>query len=553
MGSRTEFARCSAKERARHGGPTLQPFPQQRLEPLVVHEDKKSTPGQEQVDDDLRTLHSLGYSQELARRLGAFSNFALSLSIICILAGGVTSFHLGLCSVGGASIGLGWPLVALFALAVAGTMGQLASTFPTAGGLYHWAAILGGRGWGWATAWFNLAGLVTVLAAINVGTYRFVLNALFPGSLAPRWEFVAQTVGVVLITASQAAINHVGIGVTARLTNLSGYLIMVIAAFLTASMLIFAPALDTTRLVTFTNYSGTAGGDVWPASEGITWLFALGTLLPAYTITGFDGSAHVAEETKQAADSVPRGIVRSVLISGAAGWIMLCAMVMAAPNLATAAATGEGAFLTIMNRVLPHPLFISLGGGIAVAQYLCGLATVTAASRMAFAFARDGGLPFSGMVRRVCPKRRSPSVAIWGVALAAILFTLHTPVYSTITAVCTILLYISYVLPTALGAWTHGRSWSTMGPWNLGRWYRPLAFLSVIGCLGLIVIGMQPPNERAVWVVSALSLLLAAGWFGIARHQFPGPPRTALLYATGTANQALTKPQNQSDGQFAHD
>ncbi len=132
------------------------------------------------MDDDVRRLHALGYAQELARRLGGFSNFALSLSIICILAGGVTSFHLGLCSVGGASIGLGWPLVSLFALAVAATMGQLASTFPTAGGLYHWAAILGGRGWGWATAWFNLAGLITVLAAINVGTYRFALGGVRP-------------------------------------------------------------------------------------------------------------------------------------------------------------------------------------------------------------------------------------------------------------------------------------------------------------------------------------------------------------------------------------
>ena len=127
----------------------------------------------------------MGYSQELARRLGRFSNFALSFSIICILAGGVTSFHLGLCSVGGASIGLGWPLAALFALAVALTMGQLASAFPTAGGLYHWAALLGGRGWGWVTAWFNLAGLITVLAAINVGTYRFAMGALFPDGLTP--------------------------------------------------------------------------------------------------------------------------------------------------------------------------------------------------------------------------------------------------------------------------------------------------------------------------------------------------------------------------------
>jgi amino acid transporter len=112
--------------------------------------------------------------------MSGFSNYAISLSIICILAGGITSFHLGYCSVGGAAIGLGWPLVALMSLAFAATMGQLASAFPTAGGVYQWAAILGGRSWGWATAWLNLAGLVTVLAAINVGTYQFLAGALLP-------------------------------------------------------------------------------------------------------------------------------------------------------------------------------------------------------------------------------------------------------------------------------------------------------------------------------------------------------------------------------------
>src|SRR5438874_9821630 len=132
----------------------------------------------DQIAEDVQTLHALGYAQELVRRLSGFSNFALSLSIICILAGGVTSFHLGLCSVGGASIGLGWPLVSLFALVVAAAMGQIASAFPTAGGLYHWASILGGKGWGWATAWLNLAGLITVLSAINVGTFDFVAGAL---------------------------------------------------------------------------------------------------------------------------------------------------------------------------------------------------------------------------------------------------------------------------------------------------------------------------------------------------------------------------------------
>lgn len=476
------------------------------------------------ISEDVRRLHALGYSQELARRLGGFSNFAISMSIICILAGGLTSFHLGLCSVGGASVGLGWPLVGLFALIVAATMGQLASAFPTAGGLYHWASILGGRGWGWVTAWFNLAGLVTVLAAINVGTYEFAVGAFGAGRIAPGSELTAQILGVLLITVSQAAINHLGIGVTARLTDFSGYWILLVSAALTASLLAYAPSFEPARLVTFDNFSGSAGGETWPITGSIPFLFALGLLLPAYTITGFDASAHASEETVGAAEAVPRGIVRSVLVSGIAGWILLSAAVLAAPSIPEVAARGKGAFPSIMKGVLPGSLATSLIAAIVVAQYLCGLATVTSASRMAFAFARDGGLPFSKLMRRVSPRRRSPSAAIWAVSLASVLFTVYTPVYSTITVVCTIFLYLSYVLPTALGAYAFGRTWTTMGPWNLGRWYRPMAIASVLGCLALIAIGMQPPNEQSIWVLGGSAVVLATAWTGLERRRFPGPP-----------------------------
>src|SRR5262252_9777920 len=134
----------------------------------------------EALSEDEQTLGRMGYKQELSRRMSGFSNFAISVSIICILAGGITSFQYGFCTVGGAAIGLGWPLVCLFAMTVALSMAQVASAFPTAGGLYHWASILGGKGWGWVTAWFNLVGLITVTAAINFGTYLFVLASLGP-------------------------------------------------------------------------------------------------------------------------------------------------------------------------------------------------------------------------------------------------------------------------------------------------------------------------------------------------------------------------------------
>ncbi len=492
-----------------------------------------------EIADDVRVLHRLGYAQELARRMSGFSNYALSLSIICILAGCVTSFHVGFCSVGGAAIGLGWPLCGAVALAVALSMGQLASAFPTAGGLYHWAAILGGRGCGWTVAWLNLLGLITVLAAINVGACRFVADAFFR-SITP-WEQFAAVAGV---TASQALLNHRGIRTVTRLTDFSGWWILVVAAALTAALLWFAPTFEPVRLVTFTNFSGLPSDDaVWPPTDSLIWLFALGLLLPAYTVTGFDASAHAAEETVHAAQSALRGMVRAVLVSGLAGWGMLAALVLAIPDLAETAAQGEQAFFHAVHGVLPAGLALGLFAGIAVAQYLCGLATVTSASRMAYAFARDGALPGSRWLRHVSVAHRTPAAAIWVVSAASVLFTVYSPVYATIAAACVIFLYLSYVVPIALGFWAFGRTWMQPGPWQLGRWYRPLAALSVAGGVGLIVLGMQPPNEKAAYAVAGVLPLLLAGWFAVARHRFAGPPHGVLTLqrrqSIATAEQAV--------------
>ena len=485
--------------------------------------------------DDDATLRRLGYAPELSRRMGAFSNFALSFSIICILAGGVTSFHLGYCGVGGAAIGLGWPLGCLFALAVAMTMAQVASAFPTAGGLYHWAAILGGRGWGWAVAWFNLAGLIAALAAIDVGAFAFARGLLASmvedGPVAPASP-LTQAIGVAAIAGSQAVLNHLGVRLTSRLTDLSGYLILIVAAALTAAMLAFATSLDPARLVTFANFSGGAGNKVWPESASLARLFALGLLLPLYTMTGFDASAHAAEETVVASANVPRGIVRSVLVSGLAGWAMLAAVVMAVPDPSAVAARGDGAFPFALTAVLPRGICAALGVGIALAMYGCGLGALMSASRMAYAFARDGGLPFSATLRKV-GTTRAPASAIWAVAIAAWLFTLWTPAYATITAVCVVFLYLSYVVPTALGAITYGQAWRRMGPWDLGPWYRPLAVVSVLGCGALIIIAVQPPNGRAINVLIGMLALLFLGWFGVARRRFAGPP-AALMDAEGS-------------------
>jgi amino acid transporter len=496
---------------------------------------------------DIETLHQMGYRQELVRRMSGFSNYAISLSIICILSGGITSFHQGLCSVGGASIGIGWPAASLLALAFAATMGQVASAFPTAGGLYHWAAILGDRGWGWATAWFNLGGLVTALAAVNVGAFQFGFQAIGPWLGYPPQSFsesarmALQIAVVVAVTGSQAMFNHLGIRVTTWLTDFSGYLILVVAAALTVAMLWCAPSHDFSRLVTWTNYSGLPKeSPVWPLTDNVPWLFALGFMLPMYTITGFDASAHAAEETVGAAHHVPRAIVRSVLVSGVFGWAMLAAVVLAIPNMNEAAAQGENAFYWIMGRVLPGWLGLVLCAGIVIAQYLCGLAIVTSASRMTYAFARDGGLPWSKPLRKVSTRFGSPAIAIWVVAALAIGFTIYTPVYTTIATVCVIFLYLSYGLPTLLGLIAYGRRWTAMGPWSLGGWYRVLAVICVVSVAFLLVIGVQPPNEKALWIVLGSFALTAAIWFSYMRYRFDGPPKGVLLLRRSAEEMAET-------------
>jgi amino acid transporter len=477
---------------------------------------------------DAEQLRRLGYAQELRRRMGAFSNFAIAFSTICILAGGITSFQLGLSAVGGAAAGVVWPIGVLFSLVVALCMAQVASAFPTAGGLYHWSAILGGNGWGWATAWLNLGGLVFVTAAVNVGTYQLFVGFVGPGvGLDPaRLGTGAQTAGVALISVSHALLNHFGIRLTTLLTDFSGRLILVVAVVLTFAMLHAAPGLHLARLVTFTDYGGAAGGAVWPSARGLPVMTLLALTWPIYTVTGFDASAHTAEETVQAAHNVPRGMLRSVLLSGLLGWGMVASFVLALPDVAAGARQGGDLFGWLMRQVLPGPLGRGLWGPIVTANYLCGLACMTSTSRMMYAFARDGGLPASGLLRRVSPRWQTPVPAIWTTAGLALASTLYAPAYSTLTTACVIFLYLSYVMPTAAGMRAYGRRWTTFGPFDLGGTiYRALGAIALAGTVVLIWIGVQPPNQRALGAtVVALGLLLATWWLGV-RRRFRGPPR----------------------------
>src|SRR6478752_5165078 len=412
--------------------------------------------------EDVKVLHSMGYAQELERRLSRFSNFAVSFSIICILSGGINSLAQATSGAGGMGIGIGWLLGCFVSLVFAVAMSQISSAYPTAGGLYHWGSILGNRGTGWVTAWLNLLGLITVLGAINVGTWTFFIGAFGP-ALGIENNLVNQTVFLAIITGAQALINHLGIKLTARLTDFSGYLIFGGSILIALVCLFAADSWDFSRLVTFKNYSGEAGGNVWPQVSN-SWVFLLGLLLPIYTITGYDASAHTSEETMKAASSVPRAMVMSVIWSALFGYLFLAAFVLMIPDMDQAAAQGWNVFFWAFDQKVGAGLKEFVYLVVFIAQLLCGLATVTSVSRMIFAFSRDGGLPGSAALAKVSPTHRTPVAAIWTAAILSVLFVWGSTLVSvagtsayTIVVSCTVIfLFLSFTVPITLGLITWG-------------------------------------------------------------------------------------------------
>ena len=418
----------------------------------------------------------------------------------------------------------------MFALAMA----QIASAFPTAGGLYHWASILGGRFWGWLTAWLNLLGLITVLGAINIGTAYF-----FAGTFGGMFGFTGTDMQVVafvaVITAIQALFNHLGIKVTTMLTDVSGYLIFATTAVLVLACLYFDPAIDISRLWTFTNYSGDAGGGVFPASDNMGYLFLLCLLLPVYTITGYDASAHTSEETKNAATSVPKGIVSAVFWSSIVGWVMICSITLAIPDMAVAAGQGWGMFFGTMDAIMPAGLKTVLYLGIFIAQLLCGLATVTSASRMLFAFSRDDGVPgASKALATVSPKYRTPVAAIWTSAVLCILYVLlalsikldGTSIYVIVVNSTLVFLFLSFTVPLVAGLFAYGTAkWPTPGPWAMSAGvYKLVTVLAIVGMAVILFIAVAPPNERVLYVILGFIALALVVWFAVENRRFQGPP-----------------------------
>jgi amino acid transporter len=401
-------------------------------------------------------------------------------------------------------------------LPLAASLAELASSFPTAGALYHWSAMLGGRGWGFFTAWMNTIGQFAITAGIDYGLAEFLTPMLgLPVGAGHRGPTLAV---YALVLFTHGVLNHIGVRAVAILNDLSAWYHMVGVAVLVAALAILAPHRDWSFLLDRT-MQDTPGGVPAPYWYG----FLIGLLQAQWTLTGYDASAHVTEETKDPTRNAPWGIFLSVLVSGVVGYAMLVAVTLAIGDL-RATAGAPNPFIHVLVSTLGERLGNALVWMVMGAMWFCGLASVTSNSRMLFAFARDGGLPFSTVIARVSPRWKSPHVAVWVSVAAAFGVALWAEAYAAMVALSTLALMVSYAAPIAIGWWARRRGrWRRFGPWDMGR-LSPSVNLVALAWVGVAsVLFVLPPNQLAGKTFAGCVALLAVYWFGWMRARFAGP------------------------------
>jgi amino acid transporter len=510
---------------------------------------------------DTEQLHQLGYAQELKRGMGAFSNFAVSFTIISILSGCLTLFGFGMVVGGPASSAYGWPLVGIMVTFVALAMAEVCSSYPTAGGLYYWSAKLApgksGPAWSWMTGWFNMLGQFAITAGIDFGGAAFIaafLNIAFHIEVT-RLILVGIYTGVLV---AHGLLNTFGIRLVALFNDISVWWHMIGVAIIVA--IVIAVPDHHTSLGTIFSFSKTAkqaggipgfinGTGFASGFFGSTlYIFLIGLLLAQYTITGYDASAHMTEETHKANVSGPNGIWKSVVYSVIFGWILLIA-VWAAVQGQKGYDNALGFQLATANIAAPAQIFLdAVGRGTTIflmliimgAQFFCGMASVTANSRMIYAFSRDGAVPGSRFWHKINKRTRTPTNSIWLAVVAAWLLVApaywrgSVVAYFAVTSIAVIGLYIAYVIPTFLRL-IAGRKFQP-GPWNLGRWSYLVGWIAVIWVVFICIMLMMPqfsPGGLHIKTIDALNyapvavgavIVLAGGWYLIsARKWFKGP------------------------------
>ncbi|KAK1324689.1 hypothetical protein QJS10_CPA01g01379 [Acorus calamus] len=496
-------------------------------------------------DSGQSRLNELGYKQELKRDLSVLSNFAFSFSIISVLTGITTLYNTGLTFGGPVAMTFGWFVAGLFTMSVGLSMAEICSSYPTSGGLYYWSARLSGVDWApfssWMTGWFNIVGQWAVTTSVDFSLAQLLQVIILlstggnnGGYHASKYVVICFHGGILLLHAllNSLSINLLSLfGQFAAAWNLLGVFVLMIL------IPTVAPQKASASFV-FTHFNTENDAGI----HNKLYIFVLGLLMSQYTLTGYDASAHMTEETKNADRNGPKGIISAIGISIIVGWGYLIGVTFAVTNIpyllssendAGGYAIAEVFYQAFKNRYGNGVGGIICLGIIAVAIFFCGMSSVTSNSRMAYAFSRDGAMPFSPLWHKV-NKQDVPVNAVWlsvFISFCMALTSLGSLVaFQAMVSIATIGLYIAYALPIFFRV-TLARKSFVPGPFNLGRYGVLIGWIAVLWVTTITILFSLPVaypitkdtlNYTPV-AVGGLFVITVSWWVLSARHWFRGP------------------------------
>ena len=439
-------------------------------------------------------LAHFGYEQKLHRSIGTYASFAAGFSFVSILTTIFQLFGFGF-SFAGPVFFWTWPAVFAGQLTVALCFAELAARYPLSGAIYQWARRLGGHIVGWFAGWTMILAQVVTVAAAAIAM-QAVLPAIWSGfQLVGGDPSIATTSGAtnaillgVIVLSLTTLINSVAvrvmavinaIGVTAEIV---GVCLLVIALF-SRSERGAGIVLDT---------SGLGGSGLLPA-------LLVASLMAAYVMVGFDSAGELSEETHDPRRTAPRTIVRALVVSGIGGILLLLAALMAAPSIDDGQVASGGLAYVVTSR-LGDTLGRVFLADVVLAAFVCTLAIQTATTRMIFSMSRDEVLPLSRHLGRTTRAGATAIAAVVVGVLAAALLLLnlgHAGVFTALTSVCIVLLYLAYLTVTVpllvqrLRGWpgTAGRQVDETGKpvFSLGRWGVPVNVVAVAFGIAMMV------------------------------------------------------------------
>uniref|UniRef100_A0A0D6QS10 Amino acid permease/ SLC12A domain-containing protein n=1 Tax=Araucaria cunninghamii TaxID=56994 RepID=A0A0D6QS10_ARACU len=498
------------------------------------------------VDSGQERLHELGYKQELNRDLSVLSNFAFSFSIISILTGITTLYTTGLTFGGPLSMVYGWLIAGCFTLFVGCSMAEICSAYPTSGGLYYWSAMLAGKEWGpfaaWITGWFNVVGQWAVTTSVDFSLAQMlqVIILLSTGGKngggyeASKYVVIAFHGGILL---SHAILNSFPItwlsffGTLSAAWNVLGVFVLMIL------IPAVAPEKASAKFI-FEHFNTDNGVGI----HSKPYIFLLGLLMSQYTLTGYDASAHMSEETKGADKNGPYGIISAIFISIVVGWGYILGITFAVTDIPSVLSSHNDAGGYAIAEIFYQSFKKRYGNGtggiiclgvVAVAIYFCGMSSVTSNSRMTYAFSRDGAMPFSTFLHKV-NKHEVPLNAVWvsaAISFCMALTSLGSLVaFQAMVSIATIGLYIAYAFPILFRI-TFARRTFVRGPFHLGKLSLFIGWVAVLWVATITVLFSLPVaypvtkdtlNYTPV-AVGGLFVLTLGSWILHARHWFKGP------------------------------